>query len=430
LDNVSKLSLSRQGAWIVNASKHLLSVADVTHPGLSTLDNIIFAGKCGSLLIKLSADETERLTSVRVRAHARLCGIGGPELKTYVDILNQFGCLDFDVSRDTYEVLAFSRQRVLEHTAEILATQIATPIELSLIPLLEYCLLRPRLESEVKELLAGLLSEEDSDHLLRLIRNFELLGTIKIDNRGEYLYFNGYQFGDRAHNIGKCLSALSADKKDQLNQLLEMVSKHPGTPPENVGVPGDILRLAVGLGLIEESQVHSGANKATFLTTPHFAPPSVGKETEHLEDDVFHHAKMLLASFKYGELRSSFSRGRIMDPQILIRSLLGRGEIGPCTAIGQDYVLLEGEGVIRTHPAKDKPGNQFYMGLRRSEPAEMVLGLIESGVSGDIDTRSLPRSLLLPGSFQGPETHRPAAFRKTASADGETLERFLRELRT
>jgi hypothetical protein len=45
-----KISSSRRGAWIVNTSKHLSDI-NPSHPGLSYLENIAFAGKCGSLLI-------------------------------------------------------------------------------------------------------------------------------------------------------------------------------------------------------------------------------------------------------------------------------------------------------------------------------------------------------------------------------------------
>jgi hypothetical protein len=86
--------------------------------------------------------------------------------------------------------------------------------------------------------------------------------------------------------------------------------------------------------------------------------------------------------------------------------------------------------VIRTTPAPHLSGKQFYMELRRREPAEMVLGLLKSGNSGAIDARSLPPSLELPLGYSGPETARPAAARKTAGRDPETVRRFLEELRT
>ena len=43
------------------------------------------AGKCGSLLITLSGDATERLNYRMVKAHARSRGMGGPELQACLE---------------------------------------------------------------------------------------------------------------------------------------------------------------------------------------------------------------------------------------------------------------------------------------------------------------------------------------------------------
>lgn len=423
------LRLSRQGAWIINVTKHLLSYS-ITMPGLSQLDNILFAGKCGSLLIKLAADETEHLPLSKVTAHARLCGIGGPELPVYLEVLKSLGCVDSDQQSATYEVLAFSRQRVLETTSWIFNSQPSSPVEKALPYLLDFCLTRPRLQSELKDYLSDSLSEQDVERILGLVETFELLGVFSGPASAERLYFNGYQFGDRAANIAKALRALSHQDRAELDNLLEEVAKRPGVLRESIGVSERTKKLAIALGLVEVSEVPSPAGSAKFVTMPRLAPPSVGRETSQLEDDVFHHAKMLLSSIRFGQFRSSRLRGQIDYPATLVRALVGRTRVGPCTAIGEDYVFLEGEGVIRTIPAEHMPGRQFYMELRRQEPAEIVLGLLESGASGIIDAKSLPRSLELPLTYIGPEGPRTDAFGKVVRQDPETIQKFLEELRT
>ena len=97
------LSPKRQGAWIVNTSKHLVNFPPNTI-GLAYFENLFFAGKCGSLLIKLSADETEQLTLARVKAHAQVSGITGPELKVCLETLAAFGCIDWNQTNQIYEV--------------------------------------------------------------------------------------------------------------------------------------------------------------------------------------------------------------------------------------------------------------------------------------------------------------------------------------
>ena len=230
-----KLTPSRRGAWIVNTAKHL-GQYDQSHPGLSYLDNIAFAGKCGSLLITLSGDATEQLSHRRVKAHARACSIGGPELTTYLQTLKVHNCVDWDASGKSYEVLAFSRQRVLATTSDILSGLSLSGFERVLPDLLEFCLLRPRLSSEVKEYLSDMLTEEETEHLLELVSSFEILGVVETPDESEKLYFNGYQFGDTAKEIGKALLMLSEDLREELDFAIAKVASRPGMPLEDLGV--------------------------------------------------------------------------------------------------------------------------------------------------------------------------------------------------
>lgn len=429
-EKIITLTANRRGAWLVIISRHLIRY-DTTEPALATLDGISFAGKCGSLLIKLSADETEQLTEAKVTAHARLCGIDRIELQIYRNTLKVHGCLDFDEKSRIYEILSFSRERVLDTTTRIFNELVTATDDERLLPdLLEFCLVRPRLESEVKEFLSAEFSEEKIEHLLGVVRTLDLLGYLSLDKQRERLYFNGYQFGERAADIGKALAALPREEREYLDTLLEYITDQPGMPPESIKVPQRVKTLAVGLGLVDESKVHSAAGDASFYTRLGFALPSVGREISNLEDDVFNHAKMLLASIRYGEFRSTWSRGRIIDPKWILGALLRRDRVGPCTAIGQDYVVLEGEGVIKTIQAENELGEQFYMELRRSEPASIAYGLLKPGEKATMDAKSLPQSLELPLSYTGPEISRPQAAQKVVRHDPETIKRFYEELRT
>jgi hypothetical protein len=433
VEHSKALTPTREGAWLVNISKHLVNFAP-NSIGLSSLENSFFAGKCGALLIKLSADETEQLNHAKVRAHAQVCGISGTELPIYLETLKSHECLDWDTNEDTFEVLPFSRERVLETTARIFRGLVAASEVEKLLPrLLEFCLLRPRLHSETKAYLCLSLSEKDADYLLDMAGTFNLLGVQVLLNPSiEKLYYNEYQFGetDQAAKAGYALAQMPEAQRAELSELLHKVASKPGTPPESVNVSESTKEFAIGLGLIEMSEVASPAGSAKFLTVPRLPIPSVGKQTANLEDDVFHHSKMLLSSLRFGELRSSPSRGRIIEPYVLVRTLLDRDRVGPCTAIGQDYVILESEGVIKTTRAEDRQGNQFYMELRRREPAEIVMNLLKSDGGSAINATSLSRNLELPLHYTGPEATRPVAARRTRNQSPETLRQFLEALRT
>ena len=424
------LTPSRKGAWIVNTSKHLRTY-DPTNPGLDVLNNITFAGRCGQLLITLSADEDEQLRHNQVKGHARACGINSHELRVYLESLRAYGCLDWDRSQENYEVLASSRQRVLETTSTVLEGSVPQETyDKVLLELLEHCLVRPRLDSELKEFLDSELDEQNINHLLTLVESFQILGTIDTPDENRKLYFNTHKFSDQAHSIGQGLLMLSEDRYEELNVAIDFVDRHPGTPYDDLPASEATKQFVVGMGLVDVSEVVTGEGPVYFLTSPRLSPPSVGKETASLEDDVFHHAKMLLSSFKYGELKSSYGRGRILEPGALVNSLLYNNMVGPCTAIGEDYVNLEAHGVLRTVPARQVSGNQFYMELRRREPAQIVLDLLNSGASDAINTKAVPKNLKLPAGYIGPEVQRMAAYRRTVAYDPQSVEALMRDIRT
>jgi len=425
----SKMRATRLGAWLVILSKNLARF-DTTNPSFGAVEDIVFAGRCGDLLIKLSSDKTEKLTERKVQAHARLCGIDKFSLTQYIQVLQAQGCLDKSRDSSTFEVLASSRERVLTTSADIFNSTVgASKVERALPEILEFCLSRPRLSSEITAELAKTLTDEEVKEALALITTFGLLGFSKVGSRDEGLYYNAYQYGDRHVTIGKALSAMPADKRGQLDEFLGQVAAQPGTPLDKMKVPADIKHFAASLGLVDVSEVVSPIGQAKFVTMPRLAVPSVGESVQRLETDVFHHSKVLLSSLRFGESYSKPGRGRIMSPSMLVGALINREIVGPCTAIGEDYALLEAEGIIKTIPAENKPG-QFYMQLRRKEPAQIVRDMIEAQSNGALDARALPTNLELPLEYKGPEMTRPAATNLAAKNDPELMRKFLEEIRT
>ncbi len=256
------------------------------------------------------------------------------------------------------------------------------------------------------------------------------MGVLNTLDEREKLYFNRYQFGDKAEDIAKAFPMLSDGLREELDAAIDQVGGRPGVPLDDLQMSERTKDLAVGLGILDVSEVPSPSGVVKFVTSAGLAPPSVGGQTSHLENDIFHHAKMLLSSFRYGQLRSTASRGRINDPAVLVDRLLSQGEVGPCTAIGEDYVTLEANGVIRTVQANDRVGSQFSMQLRRREPAQIVLDLFESGVSDTIAAKSVPKNLQLPLGYTGPETQRVAAYRRLVPHGDKSVRALMEGLRT
>jgi len=151
--------------------------------------------------------------------------------------------------------------------------------------------------------------------VLGIVATFNLLGVELLLNSVpfEKVYYNEYQFGekDQAVKAATALTKLPAKQREELNQLLQDVAATPGIPPESIKVSDDAKTFAISVGLIEVSKVASPAGVARFLTLPRLPVPSVGNEAANLEDDVFHHSKMLLSSLRFGELRSTPWRDKL-----------------------------------------------------------------------------------------------------------------------
>jgi hypothetical protein len=124
--------------------------------------------------------------------------------------------------------------------------------------------------------------------------------------------------------------------------------------------------------------------------------------------DCFHHAKMLLCCLKYGQMKSMAGRGRIADPVWIINKLLEGAEVGPCTAIGQDYNVLEKEGVISLRRARERYGEQYFMFLRKKEVGELAKQvLLFNRTIADASPQGVPASSAT-DDYVNPQVNRAA----------------------
>ncbi|MGE3829483.1 MAG: hypothetical protein AB7F76_00685 [Parvibaculaceae bacterium] len=342
-----------------------------------------------------------------------------------LETLRSLDAVDWNETKTEYRVTAYTRQRVLTTADQIFRMAIPQGDDAILPELLEFCLDRPRFLPEIKAALVPPATEKAVDDLLSLMVQVRVLGHRRT-GQGD-LYFNSYVFSDKADNIARAMNAFKDGQKQQLDDLIEAVKARPGLDRSAAKVSPEIVSMAVGLGLVETNLVASADGKpAEFLTLPLLSAPSTGSQTEHLEDDTFHHAKLLLSSLRYGEHMSPASRGRIKDPTWIVNALLQRDSVGPCTAIGQDYVLLEQEGVIRATRAEDRFGNQYRMSIRRREPAQMVLNVLVGG-GGSAQADRLVEKYSLPSSYTSPDRSRARGWDEV---DERTRRQFLEALRS
>ena len=122
--------------------------------------------------------------------------------------------------------------------------------------------------------------------------------------------------------------------------------------------------------------------------------------------------------------RSSSGRGRIVFLQRLMEKLIAGLTVGPCTAIGQDYRLLELRGVVQVIPAQY---GMFSMKLLKRDIGELALQVLESGDVSDQSLTALPGAPL--SGYRGPESNRVRA-RKQAQLANIDVRKALETLRT
>jgi hypothetical protein len=143
--------------------------------------------------------------------------------------------------------------------------------------------------------------------------------------------------------------------------------------------------------------------------------------------DCFHHAKMLLCCLKYGQMKSRASRGKIRDLGWILDALLRGGEVGPCDAIGQDYTILENEGVISLRHAY---GERYFMRLRKKEVAELAKQvLLFNRTIADAGLQGIPVSSAV-GDYVNPQAKRADIIATPTGPVAEVRAKLLTTLRT
>lgn len=138
----------------------------------------------------------------------------------------------------------------------------------------------------------------------------------------------------------------------------------------------DLLLLAQKTGMINPTTIISsrGIRKDFGFT------PNILNDTG-FNDDILDDVKLLLASIRFGENYTNHST--IQDPIRFLESLIRYGDIGPHSANGSDYTLLEKKGIVKVvNKTKMGYGGRIRSGycleLIRKDVAEEALKIIKS----------------------------------------------------
>lgn len=408
-----------KGAWIVNHARKLREVTGIE----GEYERIDVAGRCGLLLSAISASDEIEISRKEVQALARAAGINATlELDGLLGLLGAEKLID--TSERSVVVLGLSSETTLTHVADIFASLDPTSVEEASIDLAEKVSDRP-IDKKVA------LSYLQDEHKLaknaagNALYQFGQIGFLDWETLGEKeLYFNGNLF--RRENLKKVtavIDSLDATDKQHLTEAIALIQKAGCVQKQQIMhiLGHKLYEKVISIGLLDENVVGNELGSHCFITRP----ASFSKFGDAATEDAFDLAKLFVTALTYGITTSPSSRGRIQLISILMNKLIAGGEVGPATAIGHDYKVLELKGVIKVRPYAN---GRYFMRLLKKDVGELALKVIESGEISTESVLQVPTAAV--NVYKGPEKNREIVRKKTTDSLKEGVASLLDDLRT
>lgn len=407
-----------EGAWLVHHTQKLARVEDN-----GSFDRIRLSGKAAIMLSALAQDKQTVIDGSRLEALAIASRVNATfELPHVLTTLEQNHLIER--SQSGVEVLGLTTGAILQQTSTIFRSLNPKAEELGAIELAEACSAGPRDR--------GSLTEELSDNLqISSTRTSELLEAAETIGFTDYedidssqrVYFNGNLF--RRENITKIQAVLASVKPEQqrlITEVEELLRSQGCVDIENVQkVTGvELFRKLQSIGMFDVNLVRNANESAEFVTRP----SAFAKYGEGAASDAFDLAKAFVACLSYGIHRSHSGRGRITMIERLLRKLIAGNWVGPATAIGEDYKILESRGVIQVR----REGHSFSMLLRKKDIGELALKVLTEGDASEQSLNNFPGAAVT--EYVAPEERRALLRKEQRPMSDRQLGEILQNLRS
>ncbi len=408
------------GAWIIHHGRKL--VLDTNGP--AEFPAIDEAAKAASLLTKLGQSNEVKVPGTEVRAIAVASGLNPRhELTGLLQVLEKKRLID--QSDGEVSVLGVTTRGSLGHAADMYQDAEPTPYEEASISLAEIASVSPVRCSDVSEKIGDahhLTKSQVSDFLNRA----EEIGFVDKEGDGDdRLLFNGNLF--RRNSVGKTekvfASLTQADQK-LLAEVGEQLSRSGCLSASRVEriLSKPLFEKLVAAGVYDLNGVTNERGSHVYVTSP----SAFHKFVDPMVDDCFDMAKSLVAALFYGMRSRPSSQGRISMLPALLSKLIRGEEVGPATAIGQDYRVLEVHRVIRLRPDISYP-DRFYMRLRKREVGQLALHVLTRGNADAQSLLELPSARM--SGYVGPEESRTSIRKKQSTLSKRTTRDVLEAVR-
>ncbi|MBA2965043.1 MULTISPECIES: hypothetical protein [Ramlibacter] len=383
------------GAWIIHHGRKL----QADQAGAAEFPSIDGAAKSGLLLAGMAASDETSLSAAEVEAVAKAAKLNPKtELKFHLEQLRSRQVIDISSSGDV-QVLGVSSRKVLQETAALFGQHGPTGEERAVIDVAEQTSGIPQLRSaETKR-----ISDEfklSSPAATDLLSRMEGMGLVDFEVSGsDRILFNGNLF--RRGNIQKTqtvLNSLSAADRQRAGDFSAKLESagciDRAAARKELG--DTLFEKLLAAGFYDVNTVSNDSGEHVFVT----APGAFHKFVDPMVDDAFDSAKALVAALTYGISKSASSRGRITMPAALLNRLVAGNEIGPATAIGQDYRVLELRRVIKLRPAGR---GMYFMRLLKKDVGQIAQQVLLHGGASD-QVVALPSASMT--AYKGPEESR------------------------
>lgn len=412
-----------EGAWLINHTKKLLDVRDANE-----FEDIELAGKCGVFLSNLAAsDEQSDINEEKVNAIAKVSNIKKTEIETIKNKLEEARLIDSG-KNGSISVLGITTSTVLTHTADIFSNCNPSNYQKAALDLVENVSDLPKGELILSEYISDTykLSKSESSDLFLQAEDIGFIDYEKLDDNSKF-YFNGNLF--KREGLAKTnavLSSLSGEDSRKIIELDQLLSSQGCITLEKAkSVLGDqLLSKLQSIGMYDFNEVSNATETKVFVTKP----SAFSKYGNPFEEDALDLAKAFVSSLYYGMNFSAPGRGKITMLKALLRKLVNGYEVGPATAIGEDYKLLELKRVIQLR--REPNSTRYYMRLLKKDIGALAMQVLEFG---DTTEQTIVGSNIYSGSvtnYVGPEHKRYINRKKQNTQSKKSVAELLRTFRS
>ncbi len=361
-----------KGAWIIHHGRKLVLDAS----GSAEFPALDEAAKAATLLTKLGQSGEDCISKTEVKAIAVASGLNPRlELSGLLQLLENRRLISQGESEIV--ILGVTTRAALSQASDIFQDAEPSEYEQASLTLAELASAEPVRRKIVAEELGDehqLSTPQVDDFLNRA----EEIGFIDREGEGEdKLLFNGNLF--RRDSIGKTqkvLSSLGETERRLLQEVNEDLARTGCISYQIIEhkLSTPVFEKLIAAGMFDLNHVTNEQGGHIYVTSP----SAFHKFVDPMIDDCFDMAKSLVAALSYGMTGRTSGSGRIDQLPALLNKLISGSEIGPATAIGEDYRVLEVNRVvkIRPHPTLTK---RFFMRLIKKEVGELALQVLTKG---------------------------------------------------